>query len=207
LLKNTLVKQENILQFSYIFFFLLFQYGCTTTPVYLSNMSISPDTDQSSTVSGIHHQKCLVHISAVEDYRFNKQNLGEAAKRPVFVDDVSEWLCSGLRSLKDKGYVVSFFNDIQPLEGRTINLIVSLKAAYIRSVSTSECTTIMLHVKYLIENNPLDEKNYRGSNTSINWFSSESEINESFAIAFSRILDAISKDLSHYCFDTQNNAQ
>jgi hypothetical protein len=175
--------------------------GCSTAPVYISDTYLQSqyDSSESEDISQL-NQYCVVNILVIEDKRSSdSQCLGSVAGRPVYSEEIENWLHREFKKLDDEDYIVFKNENIATHKNPCIDMKVALKKAYTKSVSTSMTTNIVLKVSYFKNDYPIDEKIYRGTSTRLNFASGESEINDAFISSFEKILTQIESDLIKHC--------
>jgi hypothetical protein len=180
--------------------FVLLSTACSTSPVLLSNeYTYIPDSGDNKILSENLGKVCQLNIVSIKDVRSNHKYLGNLGLRPVYVDDIIEWIKNWIRILEKDGYYVSFNQEDKEKKEKSIDVEIELKKAYIRSIATTKSSSLVLGVRFFKGQNLLNELNYRGSDTCINWASSEEEINNSFNRSFSSILTQMRSDIESYC--------
>ena len=181
-----------------IVFFTLTVYGCASyDPVHVP-MNFDAG-DRYKTTDKLSTTPCSIYVREIDDKRRNKENLGRAASSTVYTNDIIEWIGQGLVSLGGGIYKVVIQKGNSDPVVPDYELSVFLKKAYIHSLSTSKSATLVLAVNYSQEGNDIKSSLYRGSDTSINWSSSQDEIYGAFNAAFIDLLDDLDKDLIELC--------
>ncbi|OGW29844.1 MAG: hypothetical protein A2X59_13095 [Nitrospirae bacterium GWC2_42_7] len=177
--------------------FLLMLCGCSSDPVYISKSSLDITDDGQNGQETSEVGKCQLFIT-ITDERPDKKSLGEL-QRPVYAEDMTDWLSEAFKKLRSDGYQVVFNNGLEAIGGQALTMDVKLKKAYIKSVSASKITNVVFGIRYFRNDNMLKDKVYRGIDERINWASSENEINSAFNHAFTKALLAIRSDLKELC--------
>lgn len=184
-----------------VLFFVITVGGCVSyTPVHIP-MNFD-DNDRYETTDTSSATPCKIYVAEIDDKRRNKKNLGRAATSTVYTKDIIDWIGQGLVSLGSGRYkIVIQKENSEPVEPVVPDYKISvfLKKAYIHSLSTSKSATLVLAVNYSQEGEDIRSSLYRGSDTSINWSSSQDEIHGAFNAAFIDLLDDLDKDLIELC--------
>lgn len=131
---------------------------------------------------------CAFHVASFEDKRPSGATLGHIAGRAVFLDDIQAWVRSGLATLP--GYADA------PTPA-SIGLEVELVKAYLQSLTTAKTATVVMRVAY--PGAAAAPVQYRGTNTSVNWNSSDSEAREAMNLALGDVLARMRTDLGKHC--------
>jgi hypothetical protein len=143
--------------------------------------------------------QCIYKIRSVEDDRRNRDNLGRISRDLISDRGVTEWLKNGFLQIKDCGLSVHSTEGDSGSENEMIHMSIRLKLAYAHTISTSTSTNLVLDVTYLQNDKVIQKKLYRGAYTDINWWSSESEIKDSFNQALGKILEDVAVDMKKIC--------
>jgi len=181
-----------------VLFFAITAGGCVSyTPVHVP-MNFD-DNDRYETTDTSSATPCKIYVAEIEDKRRNKKNLGRASTSTVYTKDIIDWIGQGLVSLGGGRYKVVIQKENPEPVVPDYKISVFLKKAYIHSLSTSKSATLVLAVNYSQEGEDIRSSLYRGSDTSINWSSSQDEIHGAFNAAFIDLLDDLDKDLIELC--------
>ena len=179
-------------------FFAITVGGCVSyTPVHVP-MNFD-DNDRYEATDTSSATPCKIYVAEIEDKRRNKKNLGRASTSTVYTKDIIDWIGQGLVSLGGGRYKVVIQKENSEPVVPDYKISVFLKKAYIHSLSTSKSATLVLAVNYSQEGDDIKSSLYRGSDTSINWSSSQNEIHGAFNAAFIDLLDDLDKDLIELC--------
>ncbi len=188
---------SSIYRLGVVFFTLTFN-GCASyDPVHIPMQF--DDHDRFESTGSISSSPCKIYVAQIEDKRLNRQNLGRAASSTVYTKDIIDWIGQGLVSLGGGIYKVVIPKENSEPVMSDYKISVFLKKAYIHSLSTSKSATLVLAVNYSQKGDDIKYSLYRGSDTSINWSSSQDEIHGAFNAAFIDLLDDLDKDLIELC--------
>jgi len=174
----------------FISFFLLI--SCSSkSKVVIDSSHISDVEDDYSEMT----TRYPLYVGDITDKRKDKDSLGTLGLTDVSSNDILKWLSKAFVS---RGYKLNI-DDKKLAEGQETQACVvdiGLKLAYIRSSSTSKATNIVLST-YIKQAET--SKYYRGTDTGMNWISSESEIISSFTLALKDALDTMESDMPNHC--------
>jgi hypothetical protein len=132
-------------------------------------------------------KQCKFKVKLIEDRREHK-NLGNVAFTRVDGEGFEHWFAHGMQSLP--GYST---------EPARIELHIEVLKAHISTQSTYKLAHIIVKVDTAVEGLLPTSKTYRGSDGSMNWSSSESEVQTAFDSALTDLKRQISVDLSKVC--------
>jgi hypothetical protein len=132
---------------------------------------------------------CDFNLRAVTDDR-GQQSLGDIAGQKIYHDRLMAWFTVGLRSIPLAP---------QTAPGDCVDVDVSLKKVYGRSISTSLSCNVALAVRYYHQGVFLGEQIYRGVHTAPNMATTRGEIASAFDQSFRKALAALKQDLNSYC--------
>jgi hypothetical protein len=129
---------------------------------------------------------CMVVVSSIADTRTEPRLLGSVAGRPVKApEEVSLWLHNVVAGLESRGVVPAF--DTNPTH------------AWVSEIHTSKTATTLMRMKLSRGESVLKERDYRGSDTVMNWSSGDGELQHMVDRAFGVALDQIAEDLRASC--------
>jgi len=144
-------------------------------------------------------QPCTLIVSTIADTRIEPALLGSVAGRPVRAPgDVSAWLRNVIAGLESRGVVPHF--DTNPHQ-ETSPLVagLTLRMAWVSEIHTSKTATTLLRMKLTRGESVLRERDYRGSDTVMNWASGDGELQQMVDRAFGAALDQIAEDVRAAC--------
>jgi hypothetical protein len=142
---------------------------------------------------------CRVIVSTIADTRTNPELLGRVAGRPVRAPaDVSLWLRNVVAGLESRG-VVPHFDSNPTHEASPLVAGFTLRLAWVSEIHTAKTATILLRMKLTRGGSVLREKDYRGSDTVMNWSSGNGELQNMVDRAFGGALDQIADDVRAAC--------
>lgn len=154
--------------------------GCASTPVSLGDEFLQEHSPTGSS--------CAFSLGILSDSRRDPSDFGSLANRKVQSTDPLAWMRNGLKTLP--GYQ----DELAPLQ-----VDAELLMAYTQSQATSKVVNVVARLHYRQANQQTQSRTYRGSNTAINWASSESEIQSAFNNALNKLLLQIEPELSARC--------
>jgi hypothetical protein len=113
-------------------------------------------------------------------------------------DDAQAWMRSVINGLRESGVTVAFADDADDTPG-VLNAVVTLKSAWVSSVATSKTASVVLTLAYRGSGGFAKETDYRGRVSSVNWASSDSELQGLVNNSFARALSQVATDLHGLC--------
>jgi hypothetical protein len=143
---------------------------------------------------------CALIVTAIADTRAEPALLGRVAGRPVRApDDVSLWLRNVVAGLESRGVIPHF--DTNPGEASPLVASLSLRMAWVSEIHTSKTATTLWRLKLTRGESVLVDRDYRGSNTVMNWSSGDGELQRMVDRAFGGALDQIAGDVRAICME------
>jgi hypothetical protein len=137
-------------------------------------------------------------VVKINDERMDPSTLGVVAGRTVHAPpDTQTWMRSGVSALAKDGVRVEF-GEVAPAP-RVIDAVVVLKTAWVSSAATSKMASVVLHIDYEHAGQPLKSNDYRGNTTSVNWASTDSEIQSLLQDVFGKVLAQVGNDFRGVC--------
>ncbi len=143
----------------------IFIFGCAHNGAYVMDETFDSEKTDNFVESRMGYP---LYINNVSDIRKDKDSLGKLGLTDVSSIDIINWL---KKAFVQRGYKLN-----SNIEDSTCVADIGLKLAYIRSSSTSKATNIVLATRI---NQTEEITHYRGMDTGMNWFTSESEITSS----------------------------
>jgi hypothetical protein len=172
--------------------------ACATgEPIVVSSQFTRPDgASWSATDPHVDKAKaCKVHVADVVDLRSDKQSMGDVGLRQIRAADTAVWVRAALESLGQDA-------DIKLVgagEGSDVELNVQLLKAYVLRVTQEKAAHVVVHVRYSRAGTLIDEKNFRGSDTTLLWASDAGETQEALNRALIKLTDAVHDDVLAHC--------
>jgi hypothetical protein len=136
---------------------------------------------------------CRVTLHAIADARENKDGFGTEPEYRLFADNIPTWLESGLTYLLNENYAADTST------GSKVALDVTIQRAYVHHVSTARNANLVLSVKLVAGNRPVESKFYRGSDSGTNWAGNASEVEAAMNRALLSAFRAMSPDIDRLC--------
>lgn len=130
---------------------------------------------------------CRFTVKAIEDRR-EEASLGVLLRTRVDGDGFNHWFADGINAVP--GYT---------REAAPIELRIEVLKAYIHSIATMKSANLVVRVHVAASGAPPQAKTYRGSDGSVNWSSSEREVQEAFDNAMTDLTTQIGADLRGLC--------
>ena len=159
--------------------------GCAADRV--SGVNFSPST----AVGGMAHAgvlpSCQFSVRSINDQR-EHSSLGVVVFTRVDGEGFVQWFTQGISSIP--GY---------SKDPARIDIGISLLKAHMISLSTYKSANIIVKVDPTVEGQLSSSKVYRGRDGSINWASSESEVQAAFNSAMNDLKQQIAEDISKQC--------
>jgi hypothetical protein len=142
---------------------------------------------------------CPLIVSTITDSRTDPALLGRVSGRPVRAPvDVNAWLRNVVAGLASRGVIPSF--DVgSSLQTQPLVADLSLRMAWVSEIQTSKTATMLLHMKLSRGESVLSERDYRGSDTLINWSSGDGELQRMVDRALGNALDQIADEVGAAC--------
>ncbi|VAX01894.1 hypothetical protein MNBD_GAMMA22-197 [hydrothermal vent metagenome] len=141
---------------------------------------------------------CNVLISKLIDKRHSKKSFGTSHRYEKFASSVPEWVEKSLLSIKPHHI---YFNETKNQSVKKLMIDVEILKVYVHHKTTSLNANVVIRVKFL-ENDKVKSKLYRGMDTSINWASGTSDVEEGMNAAISKVLDEMTVDINKRCKNT-----
>lgn len=142
---------------------------------------------------------CMVVVSNIADTRTDPRSLGSVAGRPVKApEDTGLWLRNVVAGLESRG-VVPHFDTYSTREEEPLVASLTLRIAWVSEIATSKTATTLLRMKLTRAEAVLKERDYRGSDTVMNWASGDGELQHMVDRAFGTALDQIADDVRAAC--------
>ncbi len=136
---------------------------------------------------------CNVFVSHLNDKRHSKKSFGTSYRYEKFANNVSEWIETGLLSIKPHHvYFKKLTNE------NDLILDVDILKAYVHHKTVALNANVVIRVTYL-NDGQTQSKLYRGMDTSINWADGSEDIEEGMNAAISEILDEMTIELNKRC--------
>ena len=170
--------------------------GCTD-PITAKPTYVAADRPESG--AGPAASGCRLRVTQITDSRLDPTTIGSVAGRMVRGPaDSRAWIESALASLKTGGIEMSFPADVSP-SSAGLSASVTLVTAWVSSAATSKIASIVLNVRYAANGTALKQVNYRGSVSTLNWMSSDVEVQGMIDDAMAQILATMGTDLKAIC--------
>jgi hypothetical protein len=109
-----------------------------------------------------------------------------------------KWLRSVLSSLEGYGVDVSF-PSAEAVQADQLTASVALVTLWVSGIVTAKTNGVVIAVHYDRNGSVVKQTNYRGTNSEVNWFSSEDEAQSMVDDSTAQIVKAMSGDLSSLC--------
>lgn len=139
---------------------------------------------------------CNFSLAAVTDQTQNADKLGTIGKAPVLASDVVGWVRTAFEQ------VPGYLQQPQPLR-----LDIELIHAYIHSLSVSKSADIVVRVSYQRPSQAGLTRIYRGADTSMNWFSSDDEMQSAFNRALKDLAQQVAADMGQFCMPASSSLE
>jgi len=177
--------------------------ACAIEPMTLTGTFSNPDTqppNQPHAVkSKIPAPSCALIVDAIFDTRTEPHLLGTVAGRPVHApDDVNTWLHNVVAGIGTRGVALSF--DTNPT-GDAAPLVASftLRTAWVSELHTSKAANTVWQMRLRRGETLIEETNFRGADTVMNWSSGDGELQRMVDRAFGRALDQMAAKVHAAC--------
>jgi hypothetical protein len=142
---------------------------------------------------------CALIVENIEDERSEARILGNVAGRTVQAPgNVQAWLRNVVAGLGSRGLALAF--NSEPA-GDATPLVASLKLrmAWVSDIHTSKTATTLWHLQLRKGEHALVDADFRGSDTVMNWSSSDGELQRMVDRAFARSLDLMALAVLQHC--------
>jgi hypothetical protein len=159
--------------------------GCAADRV--MGVKHSPHTTTALVNDSSSVKPCPFSVKSIDDER-EHSGLGMVVFTRVEGEGFVQWFSHGITTLP--GYSAS---------PKDVELRVTLLKAHMISLSTYKSANIIVKVDTTAQGRALSSKVYRGADGSINWASSESEVQAAFDSAMVDLKRQIAVDLSKQC--------
>jgi len=172
--------------------------GCVSqVPMTLSESFSNPEAHPLRLAKGT--PPCGFIVSHIADTRTEPTLLGTVTGRPVRApEDVNVWLRNVLSGLESRGVSPHF--DVNPThETSPLVADMTLRMAWVSEIHTSKTATTLLHMKLSRGEKVVTERDYRGSDTVMNWSAGDGELQRMVDRAFGSALDQIAGDVRTAC--------
>ncbi len=130
---------------------------------------------------------CRFSVRSIDDLRENT-SLGVVGRTRVDGEEFTEWFAKGIAAIP--GYT---------RDGAPTELRIEILKTYIHSLGTLKSANLVVRVKGVGGGASLLTKTYRGVDGSVNWSSSESEIQAAFDSALADLQLQMGSDLRGAC--------
>jgi hypothetical protein len=172
--------------------------GCVSpVPMTLSESFSNPEPHPLRFSKGT--KSCDFIVALIADMRTEPALLGTVTGRPVRApEDVQAWLRNVLSGLESRGVSPHF--DTNPThEATPLVADMTLRLAWVSEIHTSKTATTLLHMKLSRGEKVIAQRDYRGSDTVMNWSAGDGELQRMVDRAFGTALDQIAVDLRAAC--------
>jgi hypothetical protein len=171
--------------------------ACAQTPITAAPTYAPPAGSQGAAPAAT-AIPCTLHVLKINDDRMDPSTLGVVAGRTVHAPpDTQAWMRSGVSALAKDGVHVEF-GETAPAPN-LIDAVVVLRTAWVSSAVTSKMASVVLHIDYEHAGQPLKSNDYRGNTTSVNWASTDGEIQSLLQDVFGKVLVQVSADFRNLC--------
>jgi len=146
---------------------------------------------------------CKLAVGEIKDARADPATIGFIGARPVRgPGNPQAWIGNVLSSLKAYGLDVEYpASDVLPSE---LVAKATLVTAWVSSVATAKTGSVVVNVRFSRGDAIVKEANYRGAESSVDWWGSDAEIQGMIDDALTQIVEAISRDLATLCASTSS---
>jgi hypothetical protein len=142
---------------------------------------------------------CALIVDGIYDTRGEPKLLGTVAGRVVHAPaDVNAWLHNVVTGFGTRGVTVSF--DTNPTQ-QAAPLIASLtlRTAWVSELHTSKAANTVWQMRLRRGETLIEETNFRGADTVMNWSSGDGELQRMIDRAFGRALDQMAVKVRAAC--------
>lgn len=177
--------------------------ACATKPMTLTSAFSNPDTQPPNTPHPARAKtpaaSCALIVDAIFDTRNEPHLLGTVAGRPVHApDDINAWLHNVVTGFGTRGVAVSFdantTGDAAPLVAS-----LTLRTAWVSELHTSKAANTVWQMRLRRGETLIEETNFRGADTVMNWASGDGELQRMVDRAFGRALDQMAAKVHAAC--------
>jgi hypothetical protein len=167
-----------------------------TDPVNATNDYAPPRPSSSTIVSKL--KGCKIAVTEIKDSRADPTTIGFIGLRPVRgPGNPQAWIGNVLSGLNTYGLDVEYpASDAPPTE---LVAKATLVTAWVSSIATAKTGSVVLNVRFSRGDTLVKEANYRGAESSVDWWGSDGEIQGMIDDAMTQILEAMSHDLVNLC--------
>ena len=173
--------------------------GCAFHPMTLQS-HIAADTVEATSGGKpvARRHTCDIQLTGIADRRPNAGEIANLNEYNIHHKDLVGWLRSGLKSLEQQGIF------IQPAPAGDVpadrpRIDVELLKAYMQFLATSKSANVVIKVAIERPKEPPVSRLYRGRDTSVNWWHSETELGSAFDTALRDALKRLAPDLLALC--------
>ncbi|MDM0058205.1 hypothetical protein [Variovorax fucosicus] len=139
-------------------------------------------------VQGVHaNTACVLAVDAIDDQRDSK-TLGQIGRTRVDGEAFADWFAQGIASRPES-------NRDSPVQ----RLRIVILKAYVHGLSTLKSANLIVRVEFLSDGKSSTSKTYRGVDDSMNWSSSQDEIQAAFDRALTDLVGQIHADAAKRC--------
>ena len=142
---------------------------------------------------------CALIVDAIYDTRSEPKLLGTVAGRSVYAPaDVNAWLHNVVAGLETRGVAVSFDTNTSQ-QAAPLVASLTLRTAWVSELHTSKATNTVWQMRLRRGETLIEESNFRGADTVMNWSSGDGELQRMVDRAFGRALDQIAVKVRAAC--------
>lgn len=177
-------------------FLLLAWLGACSDPVNATSDYAPPRPSPAAIVPAL--KGCKLAVGEIKDARADPTMIGFIGPRPVRgPDNPQAWIGNVLVGLSAYGLDVEYpASDVRPTE---LVVNATLVTAWVSSVATAKTGSVVVKARFSRGDAVVKEANYRGAESSVDWWGSSSEIQGMIDAALTQIVDAMSHDLVSLC--------
>jgi hypothetical protein len=178
--------------------------ACSVAPMTLTGTFSNPDTHLPSDPPHPPRAKtpaasCALIVDAINDTRTEPHLLGSVAGRPVHAPaDTNAWLHNVVAGFGTRGVALSFdtntTHDAAPLVAS-----FTLRTAWVSELHTSKAANTVWQMRLSRGETLIEETNFRGTDTVMNWSSGDGELQRMVDRAFGRALDLMAARVHAAC--------
>jgi hypothetical protein len=180
--------------------------GCWSTGPVTLKLVYHPSLDESET-EATPTVPCRIRITTVTDGRpdTSRNSLGDRGGGPVLAAHVPEWVGDGLDRLVEHGLVSKASFSAAPRSADTaaaaadVRAEVSIRRVYTHGIASDLAAVVALDVRYTPRDGSAWQRGYRASAEKLNWFATESEVQEVLNRALEDVIRQIARDLGAVC--------
>jgi hypothetical protein len=177
--------------------------ACAVEPLKLTGAFSNPETLPSNAPRPARakapESSCALIVDGIYDTRGEPKLLGNVAGRPVHAPaDVNAWLRNVIAGFGTRGVTVSF--DTNPTQ-QAAPLIASLtlRTAWVSELHTSKAANTVWQMRLRRGETLIEETNFRGADTVMNWSSGDGELQRMIDRALGRALDQMAVKVRAAC--------